>query len=88
MDHLNFLNQPTNLGWLNVFLSFLPSDLELVLFMSLHLIKLIPNILTFCVTCFVCWIVYNQDHGITNMKGMSLMSVLLYFWNIKNNVSK
>jgi hypothetical protein len=33
--------------------------------MSLHLIKLIPNII-FSVTCFVGWIVYNLDHGITN----------------------
>jgi hypothetical protein len=59
------------------FVSFLPSDLELVLFMSLHLIKLIPNILIFCVTCFVGWIVYNLDHGITHMKRTSLMHVII-----------
>jgi len=45
--------------------------------MSLHLIKLIPNIIIFCVTCFVGWIVYNLHHGITNMKGMSLMHVII-----------
>lgn len=45
--------------------------------MSLHLIKLIPNILIFCVTSFVGWIVYNLDHGIPNMKGKSLMHVII-----------